>query len=209
MAVRLEPGRDAYAPQRRLSRYRVGPKVAGRTFYVHQERRQVHNVGDVQLVFSTTKPPQEGQPLEVQMILISNALTWTAAEIVRLYTWRWQSERFCKELKSTLGLAQYRFRQFAKVENWAQACLVSFGYLEWYRARQLARRALSGEAKKWWSWQRSHGIGQALRQEAEEHDLGQLLRWSGSPTGLRKLRRGLRAALSDRKPQKTQRKRAA
>jgi hypothetical protein len=208
-AVRLEPGRDAYAAQRRLSRYRVGPKVKARTFYVHQERRQVHNVGDVQLVFSTTKPPQSGQPLEVQKILISNGGTWTAAEIVQLYTLRWQVELFFKELKSTLGFAQYRFRQFAKVEGWTQACLVAFCYLEWYRARQLARHDVSAAAQTWWGWQRSHGVSQALRQEAEDHDLSQLLRWSETRTGLRKLRRGLRAALTDRKPQKNRQKRAA
>ena len=45
------------------------------------------------------------------------------ATLVELYDLRWQIERFFKELKSTLGLAQYRFRQFVKVEGWTQACL--------------------------------------------------------------------------------------
>jgi hypothetical protein len=85
---------------------------------------------------------------------------------------------------------------------------VTFCYLEWYRARQLARRDLSGEEKKRWGWQRSHGVGEAIRHEAEDHDLRQLLRWSGTRTGVGKLRRGLRAALGNPPPEKTQRKHA-
>jgi hypothetical protein len=207
-AVRLVPGQGAHAAQRRVARCRLGPKVKARTYYVHTERRAVHNVGDVRLVFSTKEQPQTGQNVAVQKILMTNAVTLRAAAVVELYDLRWQVELFFKELKSTLGFAQYRFRQFVKVENWTQACLVTFCYLEWYRARQLARRDLSGEQKTWWGGQRSHGVGTVIRQEADEYDLGQLLRWSGSRTGLRKLRRSLRAALPDRQPQKKQRKRA-
>src|SRR5262249_39684063 len=53
--LRLAPGQGAYAVYRRLSPHRIGPKAKPRTYYVHQERRQVHSVGAVRLVFSTTK----------------------------------------------------------------------------------------------------------------------------------------------------------
>src|SRR5262249_41832890 len=46
-AVRLVPGSDAYAAQRRAARCRLGPKSKARTFWVHPQRRAVHNVGDV------------------------------------------------------------------------------------------------------------------------------------------------------------------
>ena len=98
-------------------------------------------------------------------------------------------------MKSTLGLHQYRFRQFRKVEAWVQACLIAFVYLEWYRARQLRQRGLSKVRKRWWQWQRAHGLCVAVRQAAEEHDLTQLFRWSGTKTGRKKLRQCLRAAL--------------
>jgi Transposase DDE domain len=194
-AVRLTPGADAYAAQRRAARCRVGPKAKARTFWVHPERRAVHNVGDVVLVFSTKEQPQGGQAVRVQKILMSNGLGLTAAEVVTLYDLRWQIELFFKELKSTLGFAQYRFRRFAQVENWAQVCLVTFCYLEWQRARQLGRRDLPPEEKERWRWQRSHGVVLRVTQAAEEHDLAQLERWASTRTGLRKLRRALSQAL--------------
>jgi Transposase DDE domain len=194
-AVRLVPGQGAYGAQQRAARCRVGPKAKARTFWVHPEKRAVHNVGDVLLVFSTKEQPPAGQAVNVQKILMSNAVGWTAATIVTLYTLRWQIELFFKELKSTLGLAQYRLRKFAAVEGWVQACLVTFCYLEWYRVEQRGRREVSAKEKEWWQRQRSYGVGRALQQQVEEADLAQLLRWSGTASGLRKLRRSLRAAL--------------
>ena len=53
--LRLAPGQGPYAVYRRLSPHRIGPKAKLRTYDVHQERQQVHSVGEVRLVFSTTK----------------------------------------------------------------------------------------------------------------------------------------------------------
>jgi hypothetical protein len=194
-AVRLVPGQGPLAAQRRAARCRVGPQAKARTYQVQAERRAVHNVGDVLLVFSTKEEPKAGEPVKVQKVLLTNAPSWTAAQVVNLYDLRWQIELFFKELKSTLGFACYRFREFTKVENWAQACLVAFVFLEWYRARQLARRDLTEERQRWWRWQRSYGLSLAVGQAAEEHDLAQRYRLSGTPTGRRKLRRCLREAL--------------
>lgn len=193
--VRLTPGQGPYVAQRRVARCRLGPKVKTRTFYVHRERRAVHSVGDVQLVFSTTVKPQQGAAVVVQKILMTNDLQRTVTDVVALYTLRWQIELFFKELKSTLGLHQYRFRRFRKVEAWVQACLLAFVYLEWYRARQLRRRDLSTKQRRWWQCQRCYGLGTAVRQAAEERDLTHLFRWSGTKTGRKKLRKCLRAAL--------------
>jgi hypothetical protein len=194
-AVRLVPGQGVHAAQRRAARCRVGPKAKARTFYVHPERRAVHNVGDVLLVFSTKEEPQPGQAVRVQKILVTNAVSYSAARVVELYDLRWQIELFFKECKSTLGLDRYRFRRFVKVENWVQACLVAFVYLEWYRAQQLARPELSEAAKGWWRWQRSYGLGLAVMEQAQEHEPAQLYRRSATPGGLRVLRRLLRQAL--------------
>lgn len=193
-AVRVVPGTGVYAAQRRASRCRVGPKAKARTFWVHPERRAVHNVGDVLLVFSTKEQPKPGQKVAVQKVLISNGVDLSAAELVTLYDLRWQIELFFKELKSTLGFAQYRFRRFEEVEGWAQACLVAFCYLEWQRARQLRRRDLSEQDKGWWRWQRSFGLALAVMEQAEGEDLTRLLRWSGSKAGLKRLRQALRKA---------------
>jgi hypothetical protein len=194
-AVRLVPGPGACAAQPRAARCRVGPQAKARTFWVHPERRAVHNVGEVLLVFSTKEQPQPGQAVTAQKILMSNGLGLTAAEVVTLYALRWQIELFFKELKSTLGLAQYRFRKFVKVEGWVQACLVTFCYLEWYRAQQLGSRRLSDQEKHWWRGQRSHGVAAYVMHQAEEQDLTQLWRGTASKGGLRRLRRILRQAL--------------
>jgi hypothetical protein len=194
-AVRLAPGTGPFAAQRRAARCRVGPKAKARTYWVHPERRAVHNVGDVLLVFSTKTQPRAGGAVDVQKVLLTDDVSLSAARVVELYELRWQVELFFKELKSTLGFAHYRLRQFARVEGWVQACLVTFCYLEWYRAGQLARGDLSEKAKGWWRWQRSYGVARAVLQRAEEHDLGQVLRWSATEAGLRKLRRALRASL--------------
>jgi hypothetical protein len=193
-AVRLQPSKGQGKAQRRLSRSRLGPKVKGRTFYVHEERRDVHSVGNVLLVFSTKELPKAEKAVQVQKILMTNAVELTAREVVELYDLRWQIELFFKELKSTLGLHQYRFRKFVQVENWVQACLITFVYLEWYRALKLGRRKLSQAGRKWWTSQRTYGICQAIRQWAEAYDLEKLEKWSRTKGGRKKLRKILRAA---------------
>jgi len=195
-AVRLLPGQGVHAAQQRAARCRLGPKTKARTYWVHPERRAVHNVGEVVLVFSTKEQPCNGQAVQVQKVLMTNGLSLTAAAVVALYALRWQVELFFKELKSTLGMAQYRFRQFTKVEGWVQACLVAFVYLEWYRVQQLRQPEVPEKAKSWWRHQRCFGVAAAVQRRAEEHDLGQLLRWSGTASGRRKLRRSLKQALS-------------
>lgn len=194
-SVRLAPNQGPYVAMRRVARCRLGPKMKTRTFYVHRERRAVHNVGDVQLVFSTKLKPEAGKPVAVQKILMTNDRKRSAAAIVELYALRWQIELFFKELKSTLGFHQYRFRAFDKVEAWVAACLLTFLYLEWYRSRQLKRRHLTAKEKEWWQWQRTYGLCQAVRQEADEVELVRLAEWTRTPGGLKKLKKQLRAAI--------------
>ena len=193
-AAGLVPGTGAYAAQRRASRCRVGPKAKARTFWVHPQKRAVHNIGDALLVFSTKEQPKRGHKVLVQKVLISNGVGLSAAEVVELYDLRWQIELFFKELKSTLGFAQYRFRRFAAVQGWVQACLVTFCYLEWQRARQLSRPEVPEKEKQWWRWQRSFGLAVVVTEHAKGQDLVRLFRWSGTKAGLKRLRQTLRLA---------------
>ena len=193
--IRLHAGKGPYVEQRRVSPWRVGSKVKPRTYYVHQRRQAVHSVGEVQLVFSTRTKPTKNQPVEMQKILMTNDLSLSAKQIVELYGLRWQIELFFKELKSTLGFHQYRFRTFDRVEGWDELAQVTVLYLEWYRARQLQRRDLSEEKKKWCRWQRTHGLGMAVRQAAEQADLEEVAQRLETPTGLQRLRRLLKRAL--------------
>jgi hypothetical protein len=192
--VRLTPGTGRFVAQRRIARCRLGPKVKTRTWYVHGERRKVHSVGEVQIVFSTKEQPKRGKPVQVAKILMTNDCTRSVAEVVELYTLRWQIELFFKELKSTLGFHQYRFRSFVKVETWVALCLLTFLYLEWYRTYQLRQRGLTPKEKAWWRCQRTYGLCMAVRQQAEEAELKRLAQWTRTRAGLKKLKRLLRAA---------------
>lgn len=192
--VKLTPGKGSYEAQRRVAACRIGRNAKARTFYVHRERLTVYSVGKVQVLFSTMLEPKRGKPVEIQKVLMTNDLTLSAAQIVELYDLRWQIELFFKELKSTLGFHQYRFRKFEKVERWVELCLITFLYLEWCRAEKLAQRDLSEEEKRWWRWQRTHGLCTAIREATEEKELDRLAGYARTKGGLRKLKQILRAA---------------
>ena len=150
----------------------------------------MHSVGEVQVVFSVKEKPRNDQPLvrDQTKILMTNDLSLSLEEIIERYDLRWQIELFFKELKSTLGFGHYRFRRFEAVESWVECCLITFLYLEQRRVKQLASRRISPEAKRWWSHQRTHGLRQAVCQQAEAKGAHTLANWSRTRSGLRKLK---------------------
>lgn len=190
--VRLAPGQGAYAVYRRLSPHRIGPKAKVRTFYVHQERQHVHSVGEVRLVFSTTKENLKAATPDDVKILMTNDLRLSVREIVEAYSVRWQIELFFKELKSTLGFHQYRFQKFEPVEAWVELALMAFMYLEWYRVQQMSRRNLSDEEKRWWQHQRTYGLCQAVRSASEQNELKYIADCLETEGGTRRLKRLIR-----------------
>ena len=104
--------------------------------------------------------------------------------------WRhygWQTELFFKELKSTLGLNRYRFKEFEKVENWVNLVLATLIYLEWVHARPLRKRSLKEKEKVWWQAQRTYGLARAVRQSAEQKELKLLADALETPSGRRRL----------------------
>jgi hypothetical protein len=190
--VRLAPGQGPYAVYRRLSPHRIGPKAKPRTYYVHQERQQVHSVGEVRLVFSTTNKNLETATPDDVKILMTNDRKLPVQDVIELYSLRWQIELFFKELKSTLGFHQYQFQRFEPVEGWMDVALMAFLYLEHYRAQQLRRRDLSAEVKRWWEHQRTYGLCQAVRLASEQTELKYLAERLATPGGIRKLKQILR-----------------
>jgi Transposase DDE domain len=190
--VRLAPGQGTYAVYRRLSPHRIGPKAKPRTYYVHQERRQVHSIGEVRLVFSTMEQNLKTATPDDVKILMTNDQRLSVRDVVELYSLRWQIELFFKELKSTLGFHQYQFQNFAAVEGWMELALTTFLYLENYRVQQLSRRDLSDEEKRWWRHQRTYGLCQAVRSASEQKELQYIADCLETPGGLRKLKRIIR-----------------
>lgn len=190
--IRFFPGRGPYVAYRRLSPYRIGPKAKPRTFYVHEERRDVHSVGPTRLVFSTAKNKLAKATPDDVKVFMTSAMRLSTQQVVELYSLRWQIELFFKELKSTLGFHQYQFQKFRCVESWTELALTTFLYLEWHRAQQLARRGLTDKEKAWWRHQRTHGLCQATRLESQQQELKYLADRLKTPRGIGKLKRLIR-----------------
>ena len=193
--VRLQASTGKYADYRRLSRFRIGPKQKSRVYYAHSEKSDVHSVGCVQLVFSTTKPKLKKATCDDVKILMTNATNRSLSEIIELYSLRWQIELFFKELKSTLGFAHYSFQQFSAVRAWVEIAITTVLFLEHLRAERLSDRRLSREKRNWWKAQRMHGLCQAFRQECQINDLKYLSQRLKTSGGIRKLKRLLQDAI--------------
>lgn len=193
--IRLQASTGKYAGYRRLSRYRVGPKQKPRVYYAYSEKCEVHSVGRVRLAFSTTKPDLKKATCDEVKILMTNATDRSLREIIELYSLRWQIELFFKELKSTLGFAQYSFQSFAAVRAWVEIAITAVLFLEHLRAQRLADRRLSKERHDWWQAQRLHGLCEAFRQECQGRELKYLSERLKTSGGVQKLQRLLTAAI--------------
>jgi hypothetical protein len=194
--LRLSLNQGHWTAMRRLSPARRGSKNHTRTFYVHEEKRDVRSLGVTRIVFSTKQKPTPDKPLvrDQTKLLLSNAPHFSSGQIVELYTLRWQIELFFKELKSCLGLHQYRFRSFATVEAWVQACLITFIYLEWVRVQGLSRSKVPPRQQTAWLSRRTYGLALAVWERLEEDQIQTLHRHAQTPGGIKKLRRLLHAA---------------
>jgi IS4 transposase len=169
--LRMRPSEGQFAEHRRVSRWRVGPKIKPREYRVYQETTELRSVGRVKLVFSTTKENlHEAKPSELK-ILMTNAVHLSVRTVVDLYSCRWQIELFFKEIKSRLGFDQYRLREFEAVRGWVELALTTVLLLETWRAEQLAKRQLSEQEKEWWRVQRLHGLCEALIRETQANEL--------------------------------------
>lgn len=196
--IELCPGLSDWWRHQRGSVSKAWRGKYARLYWARAETLEVHNVGLVQTVFSTTKQPSTGQPVEVQKILLSNLLHWDAERVVSAYSARWQIELFFKECKSWLGLSNYRVRDFQEVEGWVQVCLVAFCYLEYYRLCQFRQ----AERKEWWFQQRTKGLASQVLLDMETADLDHLARQIETEAGRRWLLGRLRTAvpLEQRRP---------
>lgn len=193
--VKLPTSRGEYARYRRLSKWRVGLKQKPRVYYAHQERRDVRSVGCVQLVFSTMKPNLVQATSDDVKILMTNATHLSAREVIELYSLRWQIELFFKELKSTLGFAQYRFQCFQAVRAWVEAAILTVLFLEYLRAQRIRDRRLTTEARRWWQSQRLHGLSAAFQQQCSGRELKYLSDRLKTTGGIAKLKRLLTCSM--------------
>jgi hypothetical protein len=193
--VRLDPSVGKYVVMRRLSPARSKSKKYIRTFYVHEEKRTMHSVGDVRIVFSTKElNTKKGKLLrrEQTKILLTNNLKMTTAEIVELYLLRWQIELFFKELKSELGMHQYRFRNWRRINAWMEVYCFTMMYLEWLREKRINDQRLTKKQREKWKHYRTHGLVQAVRTSLELGQIQKLQQSLRTPNGIRTLQRKLK-----------------
>lgn len=193
--IRLQASTGKYAVYRRLSKWRVGPKMKPRIYYAYQEKQEVRSMGRVQLVFSTMKSDLKSATPDDVKILLTNALELSVSEVIELYSLRWQIELFFKELKSTFGFSEYSFQRFEAVKAWVESAIAAVLFLEHQRAKRLQDRRLSKERRQWWAAQRLHGLSLAFRQECDGRELKYLATRLKTSGGIAKLKRLLAAAL--------------
>jgi hypothetical protein len=193
VAIKVHPATDSYAAQRRWSASRRGRQCKGRTYWVLKQQHAVHSVGVVSVFVSTTKKPKAGAPLYEPKLLLSNDLRLTAREAVRRYTLRWQIELFFKEMKSVLGMTDYRFRDFERVERWVDVALCTFLYLEAYRQRRRRQPGLRAKERATWEAERTAGLCRAVRTEVEQGELKWIAQRLRTEGGCHRLHRILQA----------------
>jgi DDE family transposase len=196
--IELCPGLTDWWRHQRGSKPKAWRGKYARRYWARAETHRVHNVGETLVVFSTNERPKAGQKAQAKKVLLSNLLHWDAARVVSAYAARWQIEVFFREMKSDLGMDNYRVRDFREVEGWVQACCIAFCYLEWYRLR----RRQESERREWWLGQRSRGLALQVRQEIEWSDLQRVATELQSEEGRARLRACLRRAvpLEQRRP---------
>ena len=187
--IRLQASTGKYASYRRLSKYRVGPKMKHREYYAHKEKAGVRNVGSVLLVFSTMNPNLKQATAKKVKILMTNAVNLSVLEVIELYSLRWQIELFFKELKSTLGFDQYSFKDFRAVETWTELAITTVLFLEDLRITRMNDRRLDQERRRWWAMQRLHGLCSAYRQETAAKELKYINNRLKTPGGINKLKK--------------------
>jgi hypothetical protein len=193
--IKLRASTGKYAKYRRISKWRVGLKTKPRVYYAYQEKRTVRSVGKVLLVFSTVKPNLQTATADDVKILMTNALDMNVSELLDLYSIRWQVELFFKELKSTLGFAQYSFQCFDAVNAWVNIAITTVLFLEHERIQHMRDRRLSAEQRRWWESQRLHGLCHAFRQKSSEAELKYLSNRLKTSGGIAKLRQLIVSAL--------------
>jgi hypothetical protein len=189
--MELCPGLTDWWRHQRRSKAKAWRGKYARLYGARAETLGVHNVGAVRVVFSTNERPKAGPKVQAKKVLLSNLLDWDAQRLVSAYAARWQIEVFFREMKSDLGLSNYRVRDFQEVEGWVQACCIAFGYLEWYRLR----RREGSQRKEWWFRQRTRELALPVRQEIEWLDLQQAATEMESEEGRARLRACLRRAV--------------
>lgn len=131
----LRRGREDTASSRRYSQ-RSARTEARRVYRYHCERRTVAQIGEVAVVYSwKERTDSSGTPTGKHSfkVLVCSDPKIDGALIIEWFEIRWQVEVFFRELKSDLGLEDYRGCDFTACERHYDLTLLAFMLLEQYR----------------------------------------------------------------------------
>jgi Transposase DDE domain len=193
VSFRLDEGE--LAPMARVSSGRSQSSKHRRVYRAHQRTADVLSVGEVVLLFSSKPGPAQAPAGGVQKVLMSNAREASVGQLLRWYGLRWQIEQVFKEMKSVLGMCQYKTRPFERVVGWVNLCVLSFCYLEWYRWRKLQQAG--AKEREYWLRARSHDLRTQLRRQVEKADVEELLRLANLRRGKKRLNDLLKVGYDD------------
>jgi len=145
----LRRGEEDTASHRRHLPGGAGEK-GRRVYRFYRERRAVAGIGEVSIVYSwKRRRDRSGRPTarETFKVLVCSEPELLGEEdvgkigamIVEFFEMRWPVEVFFRELKSDLGLSDYRGTDFRAFERHVDLCLLSFMFLEEMRTQEMAR----------------------------------------------------------------------
>jgi hypothetical protein len=182
VSFRLDQG--DWAKLARVSPQRCQSRKQTRTYWVHHRIAAIHNIGEVALLFSSKQNPTPGG-VQVQKLLISNAVQASTEELLGWYSLRWQIELFFRECKSELGLCQYKLGPFRRVIGWVNLSVAAYCYLEGYRWQK--QREAKKPERELWQRVRTQGLKEKIRQQVQRNEVQTLLNLAQSSAGQQRL----------------------
>ena len=104
--------------------------------------------------------------------ILTDKLDINTAEILTIYSYRWQIELYFKELKSYLGLGNYQMLPFKAIVRHVDCVIMAFMYLEYLRICKLQEEPSS----KQWRYSRTLEMSYVLQHEVRMTHLAYLKR---------------------------------
>jgi len=188
----LRRGEEDTASHRRHLPRGAGEK--GRRVYRYCcERRAVAGIGEAAVVYSWKRRRDRSGRLtarETFKVLVCSEpellgekdIEKVGAMIVEFFEMRWPVEVFFRELKSELGLSDYRGTDFRAFERHVDLCLLSFMFLEEMRTQEMARTR-SPVRRRELATMRTSGMKARLAREAHAADVSWVVGLAEGPKG--------------------------
>jgi hypothetical protein len=184
----LRRGREDTASSRRYSQ-RSARKEARRVYRYVSERRTIAQIGEVAVVYSwKERTDSSGNPTgkHSYKVLVCSDPTIDGALIIEWFEIRWQVELFFRELKSDLGLEDYRGSDFTACERHYDLTLLTFMLLEQYRVDAIAAER-SVVRRRMLAQLRTSKLRAMLERDARREDAAWFARERRSDDGREKI----------------------